>query len=101
MTEIDRMNDLYDDGRHYDLLMLGTNDLPFYKRQAKDCRGAVLELACGTGRLTIPLALDGADITGLDQAPKMLDAARAKAVRTGVAVNFVQADARNHSLDRR
>jgi hypothetical protein len=51
--------DLYDEGRHYDLLMPGPNDLPFYQRQATKYGGPVLELACGTGRLTIPLRVAG------------------------------------------
>lgn len=41
-------------------------------------RGArrVLELACGTGRLTIPLARGGADVTGLDSSSAFLARAR-------------------------
>ena len=50
---------LYEEGRHYDLLMSGPNDLPFYESQVKKYGEPVLELACGTGRLTIPLRLAG------------------------------------------
>ncbi|MFN8074821.1 MAG: class I SAM-dependent methyltransferase [Kineosporiaceae bacterium] len=46
----------------------------------------VLELAVGTGRIAIPLAEGGFDVTGVDLAPEMLDVLRAKpgadAVRT-------------------
>lgn len=70
---------LYEDGRHYDLLMPGPNDLPFYESQVKKYGEPVLELACGTGRPTIPLRLAGTDITGLDNAPAMLQMARDKA----------------------
>lgn len=38
----------------------------------------ILEPFCGTGRILIPLALDGHDLVGLDQAKGMLDRARAK-----------------------
>ena len=60
-----RMRNLYDDARH-DALFPGPNDLPFYQRQIAAYGGPVLELACGTGRLTVPLAVAGADITGID-----------------------------------
>ena len=38
----------------------------------------ILEPFCGTGRILIPLALDGHEIVGLDQAREMLDRARMK-----------------------
>lgn len=37
------------------------NDIPFYIEYAKKCGGEVLELACGTGRVLIPLAKEGID----------------------------------------
>lgn len=91
---------LYEKARHYDLLIPGPNDLPFYQRQVMRYGGPVLELGCGTGRLTIPLKLAGADITGLDIAPDMLEMARLKAERSRVSIQFVQADACDHSLNR-
>jgi ubiquinone/menaquinone biosynthesis C-methylase UbiE len=48
---------LYDDGRHYDLHNSQVvEDIPFYLRQARKYGEPVLELACGTGRITIPMA---------------------------------------------
>ncbi|UCC69881.1 MAG: class I SAM-dependent methyltransferase [Armatimonadota bacterium] len=41
----------------------------------------ILEPFCGTGRVLIPLAHDGHELTGLDQAQAMLDRARAKIER--------------------
>jgi len=38
----------------------------------------ILEPFCGTGRILIPLALDGHELVGLDQAKGMLDRARQK-----------------------
>src|SRR6185369_4815808 len=35
-------------------------------------RRSVLELACGSGRLTLPLLADGHDVVGLENAPMML-----------------------------
>src|SRR6516225_9266940 len=44
-------------------------------------RGPVLELGCGTGRLTLPLAKAGIDLTGLDRSTRMLACARQKLTR--------------------
>jgi len=58
----------------------------------------ILDIGCGTGDLTIGLALmagKNAAVTGLDYSPPMLVLARAKAAQAGVAekVNFVHGDA--------
>lgn len=65
---------------------------------ARKTGNPVLELGCGTGRLTIPMAQNGVDITGLDIVPGMLDRARQKA--GGLPIQWVLADARSCSLDR-
>jgi trans-aconitate methyltransferase len=69
---------------------------PFYLALAQAAGGAVLELGCGTGRYTIPLAEQGVDITGLDIVPGML--ARAKAKAGNLPITWVQADARAFQL---
>ena len=56
--------ELYNDGIHYDLQNRDVVKVSFYLRQIK--KYEVLELACGTGRITIPLASKGIKITGLD-----------------------------------
>ncbi len=45
----------------------------------------VLEIGCGTGDLAIALAQRGAAVVGLDLSPIMIDAARRRASRAGVA----------------
>lgn len=72
---------------------------PFYLTLAQQFGGAVLELGCGTGRYTIPLAEQGIDITGLDLAPSMLALAKAKA--SHLPIPWIQADARAFHLDRK
>jgi len=63
----------------YDLLYTDTmDDLQLYCAHAKKLGGPVLEMACGTGRLLLPLALEGYEAWGIDSAPAMLDVARAK-----------------------
>ena len=71
---------------------------PFYLKLARRYAGPVLELGCGTGRYTIPLAQAGIDITGLDIVPGMLERARQKAV--GLSITWVEADMRTFQLDR-
>ena len=60
----------------------------------------MLELACGTGVITIPIALDGRPTVGLDRAPAMLDAAKRRAADAGASVSFVQGDMRDFALGR-
>jgi SAM-dependent methyltransferase len=73
-------------------------DGPFYLTLAQRIGGPVLELGCGTGRLTIPLAGTGIDMTGLDVVPAMVEHARGKS--QGLSVRWVEADARAFQLDR-
>jgi SAM-dependent methyltransferase len=70
---------------------------PFYQALAEQTGGPVLELGCGTGRLTIPLARAGFAITGLDIVPAMLERARQKA--GGLPVRWVEADVRSFQLE--
>jgi SAM-dependent methyltransferase len=78
-------------------------DIPFYTqlaRQAGERGESVLELGCGTGRVTIPMAQTSADVTGLDSAPAMLQIARAKADPEKINVRFVEGDMADFDLDR-
>src|SRR5574340_383525 len=56
----------------------GERDVPFYLDLAAEFPGPTLELACGTGRVTLPLARNGVEITGLDISPNMLAVAARK-----------------------
>jgi 2-polyprenyl-3-methyl-5-hydroxy-6-metoxy-1,4-benzoquinol methylase len=69
--------DLIRDGRHYDALK-AQDDVPFYLAQAQVASGSVLEIGCGTGRVTIPLASAGVDIVGPDVSASMLEEAGAR-----------------------
>lgn len=51
-------------------------DVAFYQRLAEETGGAVLELACGTGRVALRLAEAGLEVTGLDRSEPMLAVAR-------------------------
>jgi SAM-dependent methyltransferase len=82
---------------------LPADDIPFYLGLAKEAvagGGSVLELGCGTGRVTVPIARSGVDVTGLDDAAPMLEIARSKS--RGVAnVNWVEGDMRDFHLGQR
>jgi len=73
----------------------------FYLEETKTSKGPVLELACGSGRLTIPIAQSGVEIVGADSSLSMLEAARAKAAAAGVTVKFFAADMRDFNLPTR
>src|SRR6185437_7911013 len=54
---------------------------------------ALADIGCGTGSLSVLLAAEGYAVTGLDYAPAMLRAARAKARAAGASARFVLSDA--------
>jgi SAM-dependent methyltransferase len=54
---------------------------------------AVLDVATGTGEVALRAARLGASVSGLDLAPALLEQARAKAVREGLEVDWVEGDA--------
>jgi SAM-dependent methyltransferase len=60
-------------------------DLDLYLALAGRTGGPILELAVGSGRLAVPLALAGHHVTGVDRDPAMLERARAAAGRARAA----------------
>jgi SAM-dependent methyltransferase len=93
---------LYEDAEFYDLEFRDrSDDVAFYRRWASAAHGPVLEIACGTGRITLPLARAGAAMTGLDVSEPMLARARAKAAAEGLAISWHLADARAFELGQR
>ena len=55
---------------------LGRRDVPFWRTLALQQKGPVLELGCGTGRISIPLAKAGVSLVGIDRSDAMLARAR-------------------------
>ena len=76
---------------------LGRRDVPFWRNLALQAGGPVLELGCGTGRISIPLARAGVALTGIDRSPAMLAYARGRLRRARLAgrVHLVQGDIRS------
>ena len=78
------------------------DDIQFYVEELIDTQGSVLELGCGTGRVTIPLAKKGIYVTAMDISAEMVDAAEKKASFDGLSqddCNFLVADMRDFRLD--
>lgn len=65
---------------------------------AKRTGDPVLEVGCGTGRLTIPLAQHGMSVTGLDIVVGMIERANEKA--QDLPIEWIEADARSYQLNR-
>ena len=61
-----------------------TEDVDFYVEEALAAGGPVVELACGTGRITVPVAQAGVHVIGVDASPGMLAVARERVRAAGV-----------------
>ncbi|WP_100839255.1 class I SAM-dependent methyltransferase [Kitasatospora fiedleri] len=93
---------VYDDADFYDReFATRTHDVPFFLDRAVRAGGPVLEVACGTGRLTLPIARAGVDITGLDVMPSMLARARRRSAAEHLPVTWLEQDCRDIRTDRR
>jgi len=94
-----KVGDLIYDANIYDGMNTNLADLQFYKRWLpKNKNSRILELCCGTGRLTLPIAQAGYNICGVDNTSSMLEAAKEKASKDGLEVEFVNADIRTLDL---
>jgi SAM-dependent methyltransferase len=60
---------------------LGRRDVPFWRNLALNAGGSVLELGCGTGRVSLPLARAGVRLVGVDRSAAMLALARRRIKR--------------------
>jgi SAM-dependent methyltransferase len=76
-------------------------DQAFYEQRLRANGGRALEVACGTGRLLLPLLRDGLDVEGLDTSTEMLDRLRAKARAMHLAPLLHQAPMQQLDLPRR
>lgn len=79
-------------------------DIDFWAQAAQEFGGPVLELGCGTGRVLIPIARAGVEITGLDLSGRMLDVCRSHLAQESEEVRskvkLVQGDMAHFNLDR-
>lgn len=78
---------------------LGTADIEFYSDLAQKIGGPVLDLCCGTGRVALPLAISGLEVTAVDLSEPMLSILHKKA--GNIKVEIVQGDMRTLELNRK
>ena len=63
-----------------------TEDVPFYVEEARRSGGGpIVELGVGTGRIAIPIAVEGIRVIGVDSSPEMLATCHEHAEFAGVA----------------
>jgi SAM-dependent methyltransferase len=87
------------DPQTYDLEDSSETGIAFYAALAQETGSPVLEIACGTGRVGIPIARLGFAVTGVDVVPGMLERARSKSA--GLPARWVEGDARAFDLGER
>jgi SAM-dependent methyltransferase len=87
------------DPRTYDIEDDTDMGVAFYTALARETGGPLLELACGTGRVSIPIARLGFAVTGLDIVPGMVESARSKSA--GLPARWAVGDARTFDLGER
>jgi SAM-dependent methyltransferase len=86
----------------YDILFSDLDfDKFYYVGRARDAKGPVLDLCCGTGRLLLPILEAGVDADGVDLNESMLERARAKAAAAGFTPRLVVGDMRDFEMPRR
>ena len=98
-------NDWSEWAQVYDRLYDNDNsDTTFYIDEINRVGRSVLELGCGTGRVTIALAQHGFDVTGIDNSPDMLRQLRRNREQAGTLrgpLRLVQGDMRDFALERK
>ena len=91
--------------RFYDRYFVGVEgDVDFYVEQARQEAGAILEVGCGSGRVTLPLARAGGKVVGIDIDLDLLSLAESKLAQEDGSlrdrVEFVEADMADFDLGR-
>ncbi len=104
MTQNDDQMDYVRWAERYDIFYEAApeGELDFYLNAIQRSRGSVLELGVGTGRIAIPAAAMGHDITGVDLNEPMLARAREKSSRAPLPgkLNLIRADMATLDLEK-
>ena len=78
-----------------------TEDVEFYVEEASAAGGPVVELACGTGRISVPIAKAGIRVIGVDASAGMLEVASEYASAEGVELDLRLGDLREPPVPER
>lgn len=101
MADSEMSEAFYSQARLYDLMFPGGGPgVDFYLAEARQQRGSVLALGCGTGHKLIPIASDGYPCVGMDLSSAMLAAAARKARERNAQAEWVPGDMRSFDLGR-
>jgi SAM-dependent methyltransferase len=92
LIDYDRVADVYD------LYVTSELDIEFYVAEAVKAQGKVLELMCGTGRVSIPLLEAGVDLTCVDASEGMLTHLEERLRARQLEAEVLQADVRHLDL---
>jgi SAM-dependent methyltransferase len=76
----------------YDKYVKTDLDVAFFREESGKAAGRVLELMCGTGRLTMHLLAAGVSLTCVDSSPQMLSLLREKLRQSGFCADVVEQD---------
>jgi 2-polyprenyl-3-methyl-5-hydroxy-6-metoxy-1,4-benzoquinol methylase len=91
MSSFDDVALAYDEAIDWDRRL--AREIPFIvSRLGKPEGKRVLDLACGTGRHSATLALQGAEVVGIDNSESMLSRAKEHASSIGVTPKFIRGD---------
>lgn len=97
------MSKYVDYAEYYDSEHPIESDIPFYLEFAEKTGDPILELACGTGRLLIPIAKAGYNVFGIDLSDNMLAEAKRKIAeqKLGKKITLIRGNMANFSLGER
>jgi SAM-dependent methyltransferase len=84
----------------YDIYVRWDEDVPFFREICAGVQGEVLELMCGTGRLSMPLLQAGTRLCCVDYSAEMLEVFRRKLRQQGLTAEVQEADVRELDLGR-
>ncbi|MBN1352480.1 class I SAM-dependent methyltransferase [candidate division KSB1 bacterium] len=92
-----------DYAEYYDQDHGGDSDIAFYLDYAKKCGSPILELACGTGRVLLPLANAGFEVHGIDLSENMLNVCRLKMKQQNLfdKIHLYRANMSNFEMERK
>lgn len=82
----------YDDPILYDKENEGLDEISLLLKWASQTKGPIIDLACGTGRATIPLASEGYSLIGVDLHRGMLEEAKRKTSNLNLQIQWVEQD---------
>ncbi len=104
-VELEKYRRGYEKAAQYYNLFTNNEDLPFYLSYAKNCGSPILDLAAGTGRVSLHLARNGFDVVSLENSSTMLAEFRRllgqEEQETAKRIQVVKGDMRSFDLGRK